>query len=125
MVLCGSEDMGDIALLRTSNSPRQSSRLAEKFERHSKRKIDISDDEDTLFGKLKGRRKLRDSEACPKRRNSVSPKNKEMKSAVGSPATSDVSDSGCKTEQNHQSDKYCHFCQVLIVLFLLSDICDT
>eukprot|EP00291_Cryptomonas_curvata_P010883 CAMPEP_0172187370 /NCGR_PEP_ID=MMETSP1050-20130122/21308_1 /TAXON_ID=233186 /ORGANISM="Cryptomonas curvata, Strain CCAP979/52" /LENGTH=401 /DNA_ID=CAMNT_0012861701 /DNA_START=170 /DNA_END=1372 /DNA_ORIENTATION=+ len=111
MVLCGSEDMGDIALLRTSKTPRQSSRLAEKFERHSKRKIDISDDEDALFGKLKGRRKLRDPEVCPKRRNSISPKNKEMKTAVGSPATSDVSDGGCKAELNHQSDKYCHFCQ--------------
>ena len=110
MVLCGSEDMGDT--LRTSKTPRQSSRLAEKFERHSKRKIDMSDDEDALFGKLKGRRKLRDPEVGAKRRNSISPKNKEMKAAGGSPTTSDVSDSGCKTEMNHQSDKYCHFCQV-------------
>ncbi len=113
MVLCGSEEKGDTAVLRTSKTPRQSSRLAEKVERHSKRKIDISDDEDLLFGKMKGRRKLSDPDASPKRRISMSPKNKDAKPAVGSPATSDVSDSGCKAETNHQSDKYCHFCQVL------------
>jgi hypothetical protein len=125
MVLCGSEDKGDIAVLRASKTPRQSSRLAEKFERHSKRKIDTSDDEEVLFGKMKGRRKLRDPELCPKRRNSISPKNKDFKTAVGSPATSDVSDSGCKTEMNQQSDKYCHFCQVFILIYcLLRRICD-
>jgi hypothetical protein len=114
VMLCGSEENLDLgASSVTSRTPRQSSRLAEKLERRAKRKLDTGDEENMIIGKLKGRRKSADPDTCTKRRNSLSPKVKDQKAAVSSPPITDISDSCSKTEPNQQSDKYCHFCQVL------------
>ena len=114
VLLFGAEEKPGMVAARTApKMPRQSSRLAEKSERHAKRKHDETDEEDYVFARSKGRRKSLDLDTAMKQRNSLSPKVKSQKAAVISPMISDAaSESSCKTESNQQSDKYCHFCQV-------------
>jgi hypothetical protein len=111
MVLVG-EDTADGGTDRSGKMPRHSSRLAEKSERHTKRKYDDSD-EDTV-PKLKSKRKICEILSTnPKRRNSVSPKPKELRAQCSVMSISEPEEtSSFKSDSNHQSDKYCHFCQV-------------
>ena len=112
--MCVSEETIDVAPTGISaKMPRQSSRLAEKFERHAKRKLDSGDEESMVYGKLKGRRKSADPDIFPKRRNILSPKLKDQKAAISSPPVADISENCSKIDSSQQSDKYCHFCQVL------------
>ena len=112
MTITGQENLNGAS--RSQGHPRQSSRLAAKVERnHRDAKHDSSEPETSSAQERKPKRKATAQEgAPPKRKHALSPKFKENKSSdSGSSEGGEFCVEAFKSD-HHQSDKYCHFCQV-------------